>query len=68
MNSALPEFWPWALRLNKVESIEYVEFMEDVGYRFFNLQDKLVDKRYLEKMYNLKNKKFIHDDFIIKKY
>lgn len=66
--TVISEFWPWALRLNKVESIEYVEFMEDMDYRFFNLQDKLLDKKYLEKMYNSKNKKFIHDDFIIKKY
>ena len=64
----ISEFWPWALRLNNAEPMEYVKFMESEGYKFFSLQNKMIDKKYLEKICYAKNKKFIHDDFIIKKY
>ena len=63
----ISEFWPWAMQLNNTEPSEYVDYMNSMGYSFFDLKNQLLKKEDLEKLCAIKNKKFVHDDFVIKK-
>jgi len=60
------EFWPWGLRVNGVEPIEYVNFMKSKGYSFFDISGKKTVENYLERLCS-QNKRFVTDDFLLKK-
>jgi FkbM family methyltransferase len=63
----ISEFWPWAMKLNGTDPLEYVEFLYSLGYGFFDIKNNIIEKQELEKLCSYTNKKFVHDDFIIKK-
>ena len=63
----ISEFWPFGLRINNVEPKEYVNYLKSKGYSFFNLNGKSVESTYFDKLC-IQNKRFVTDDFIIKKF
>ena len=63
----ISEFWPWAMSLNGTSSLEYIEFLNSKGYSFFDLKNNPIENDELKKLCNYEDKKFVHDDFIIKK-
>lgn len=62
----ITEFWPWGLRVNNVEPIEYVNFMKSKGYSFFDISGEKVVDNYLERLCS-QNKRFVTDDFLLKR-
>lgn len=64
----ITEFWPWGLKINKNEPIEFVDFMKERNYNFYTLEDKSVSYEYLQKVCKMgKTRKFVADDFLIKR-
>jgi len=64
----ITEFWPWGLKINKNEPIEFVDFMKERNYGFYTLENKPVSYEYLQKVCQMgKTRKFVEDDFLIKK-
>jgi len=62
----ISEFWPYGLRINNVEPSEYVNYMKSFDYSFFDLSGKSVSPIYFENLCK-QNKRFVTDDFVIKK-
>ena len=63
----ISEFWPWAMQLNDLNPSDYVEYMKSKGYDFFDLKNNKLTSEFLNKICVSGDKKFIHDDFILKK-
>ena len=63
----ISEFWPWAMQLNDTNPSDYVEYMKSKGYDFFDLKNNKLTSEFLNKICASGDKKFIHDDFILKK-
>jgi len=62
----ISEFWPWGLRNNNVKPSQYVNYLKSFGYSFFDLSEKSVEPKYFENLCK-QNKRFVTDDFVIKK-
>jgi len=64
----ISEFNPMCLSINNSEPSDYVDFLKSLGYSFFDLNGKPTSKKYLNRLcLKGKDKKFVCDDFLIKK-
>lgn len=63
----ISEFWPWAMQLNDTNPSDYVDYMKSKGYAFFDLKNNPLSNDFLKKLCSNVDKKFIHDDFLLKK-
>ena len=64
----ISEFNPMCLSINDSKPSDYVDFLKSLGYSFFNLNGKPTAEKYLDHLcLRGKDKKFVCDDFLIKK-
>jgi len=64
----ITEYWPWGHYLNEKNPSDFVSYMKSKGYSFFNLRGKRLKDEYIKRMNKVgKIKKYVQDDFLIKK-
>jgi len=64
----ISEIHPFLISINGFEPYDYVNFLESLGYSFFNLNGKPTSKKYLSRLcLKGKDKKYVFDNFLIKK-
>lgn len=64
----ISEFWPWGLAINNTDPLEYIKYLQSLGFGFYDMDNNPVEYKYLSRLCLMgKTRRFVQDDFIIKK-